>query len=109
MATFGSLIRKQPGPHIKREDGFGNPIMAGPGSHMSRGAGLHIIMAGGSTIATHGAGGLDRFTSITVRCGLRHSCSLSASDSTLASALVPLDGSPWVPMTRSIRGTDAAS
>src|SRR6476660_8985325 len=109
MATFGSLIRKQPGPRIKREDGFGNPITAGHGCHMSLGAGRHITMAGGSIMATIGAGGLDRSMFTTVRCGLRHSSSLSASGIIPASALAPLDGSQWARMIRFIRGTDAAS
>src|SRR5579864_3218403 len=109
MATFGSLIRKQPGLHIRQEDGFGSPITGGPGSVMSRGAGRHITMAGGSTIAIHGVGGLDRFTSTTVRFGLRRSSSLSALDTIPASALAPLDGFPWARMIRSTRGTGAAS
>src|SRR5579864_7726729 len=109
MATFGSHTKKQPGPHIKREDGFGSPTTAGRGSVTSHGAGRHIITDGGSTIATHGAGGLDRFTSTTVRCGLRRSSSLSALDIIQASALAPLDGFPWARMIRSTRGTGAAS
>jgi hypothetical protein len=76
---------------------------------MSRGAGRHITMEGGSITAIIGAGGLDRFTSTTVRCGLRPSSSLSASDIILASALVPSDGSPLARMIRFIPGTDAVS
>src|SRR5689334_12685842 len=109
MATFGSLIRKQPGLHIKPEDGFGSPITAGHGSHMSHGAGHHITMAGGFIIAIPGAGGLDLFMLATVRCGLRPSSSLSASDIIPASALALSDGSPLALMIRFIRGTDAAS
>src|SRR6476660_7192351 len=109
MATFGSLIRKQPGPHIKPEDGFGSLITAGHGSHMSHGAGRHITMAGGFIIAIHGAGGLDLFMLVTVRCGLRHSSSLSASGIIPASALAPSDGFPWDLTIRFIPGTDAAS
>ena len=60
MATFGSLIRKPRGRHIRREDGYGNHITAGPGYLMSRGAGRHITMAAGFITATTGAGGLDR-------------------------------------------------
>src|SRR5438270_5116173 len=109
MATSGSHIRKQPGPHIKQEDGFGSPTTAGRGSVTSLGAGHHITMAGGFITATTGAGGPDRSMFTTVRYGLRHSSFLSASDSTPASALAPLDGSPWVRMILFIPGTDAIS
>src|SRR5579864_215493 len=109
METFGSLIRKRLGPHIKLEDGFGSLTTAGPGCHMSRGAGRHITMAGGSIIAIHGAGGPDLYMSAIGRCGLRHSSSLSDLDIAPVSALAPLDGCPWVRMIRFIRGTDAAS
>src|SRR6476469_4829471 len=109
MEMFGSLIRKQPGLHIKREDGFGSPITAGHGSHMSRGAGHHITMAGGFIIAIPGAGGLDLFMLATVHCGLRHLSSLSASGIIPFSALALSDGSPLARTMRFIRGTDAAS
>src|SRR6476646_6489296 len=95
MEMSGSLIRKQRGPHIKRDDGFGNLITAGPGCLMNRGAGRHTTMGAGSTIAIPGAGGLDLFMLATVRCGLRHSSSLSALDTIPASALAPSDGCPW--------------
>src|SRR5689334_6448217 len=109
MATFGSLIRKPHGPPIKREDGFGSHITVGPGYLTNRGVGPLITTAGGSITAAAGAGGLDRFTCIIVRCGRPRLFSLSALDTTPASALVPLDGSRWVRMTRFIPGTDAAS
>src|SRR5215831_4496565 len=109
MATFGSLIRKPRGPHIKREGGCGNHITDGPGSLMSRGAGPLITMDAGFITAAPGAGGRDRSTLVIVRCGRPHLFSSSALDITPASALVPLDGSPWGHMTRFIRGTDAAS
>ena len=60
-------------------------------------------------MVTAGVGGLDRFMSAIVRCGLRHSSSLSASDIIPASALAPSDGSPWGRMIPFIPGTDAAS
>ena len=73
-----------------------------------RGVGPLITMAGGSITAAAGAGGLDRFTCIIVRCGRPRLSSLSALDTTPDSALAPLDGSPWARMTRFIPGTDAA-
>src|SRR6476646_7601401 len=109
MAMFGSLIRKLRGPPIKREDGYGSHITVGPGCLTNRGVGRHITMAGGSITAAAGAGGLDRFTCIIVRCGRPRLFSLSALDTTQDSASAPLDGSRWVRMTRFIPGTDAAS
>src|SRR5689334_10463230 len=108
-AMCGSPIRKPRGPHTKREDGSGSHIMVGPGYLTNRGVGPLITMAGGSITAAAGAGGLDRFTFIIVRCGRLRLFSLTALDTTPASALVPLDGSRWVRMTRFIPGTDAAS
>src|SRR5579871_1165187 len=109
MATFGSLIRKQRGPHTRQEDGSGSHITAGPGCLMSRGDGRLTITGGGFIMAILGAGGRDRSMCTTVRCGLRHSSSLSASDIIPALALAPSDGFPWARMIRFIRGTDAAS
>src|SRR5579864_3401372 len=109
MATCGSLIRKLRGPHIKREDGYGSHITVGPGYLTNRGVGPLITMEGGSITAAVGAGGLDRFTFIIVRCGRRRLYSLSALDTTPASALAPLDGSPWVRTILTIPGTGAAS
>src|SRR5882762_3162205 len=109
MGMFGSLIRKQPGPLIKREDGFGSHITAGSGCLTSRGAGHHITTDAGFITEITGVGGPDLFMSATVRCGLRRSSSLSASATTPASALAPSDGSPWVRMIGFIPGTDAAS
>src|SRR5260221_1238750 len=93
MATFGSLIRKRRGPHIRREDGSGSHITAGPGYLMNRGAGPLITMAAGFITVAAGAGGLDRFTFIIVRCGRPRLSSSSALDTIPASALVPSDGS----------------
>src|SRR5579859_1931224 len=109
MATFGSLIRKQRGPRIKQEDGYGSHITVGPGYLTNRGVGPLITMAGGFITTALGAGGLDQFTYIIVRCGRLRLYSSSALDTIPASALVPLDGSQWARMTRFIRGTDAAS
>src|SRR6266571_3520123 len=109
MATCGSLIRKRRGPHIRREDGFGSHITVGPGFLMSLGAGRLITTAAGFITAAAGAGGLDRFTCIIVRCGRRRLFSSSALDTTQVSALAPSDGSLWVRTILSIRGTDAAS
>src|SRR5205085_7778722 len=78
MATCGSLIRKQRGPHIRREDGCGSHIMAGLGYLTNRGAGRLITTAAGFITAAAGAGGLDRFTFIIVRCGHRRLFSSSA-------------------------------
>src|ERR1041385_7982298 len=93
MATCGSLIRKPRGPHIRREDGFGSHITAGPGFPMSLGGGPLTAMATGFIMAAPGVGGLDQFTSITVRCGRQHLSSLSALNTTRVSALGILDGS----------------
>src|SRR5215467_9281430 len=101
MAMCGSLIRKPRGPPIRREDGCGSHITAGPGYLMNRGAGHLITMAAGFITAAPGAGGLDRCTCIIVRCGRPRLFSSSALDTTQASALVPLDGFPWARMTRS--------
>src|SRR5438270_10695407 len=103
-ATFGSLTRKQRGPHIRQEDGYGSPITAGPGYLMSRGDGPHITMGVGFITAITGAGGLDRCMSAIARYGLPPSFSLSASDTAPVSALAPSDGSQWVRMIRFIPG-----
>src|SRR6185437_5753924 len=106
---FGNLIRKQRGPHIRREDGFGNHITAGLGCLMSRGAGRHITMVGGFITEITGAGGLDRFMWAIVRCGLRHLYSLLASAFMQALVSATSDGSQWGRMITIIPGTDAAS
>src|SRR5712672_3482293 len=93
MAMFGSHIRKHRGPHIKPDAGYMSPTTAGPGFPTKVGVGHLTITAGGFIIATHGAGGRARSTRTTVPSGRRHLSSLSASDTTPASALAPLNGS----------------
>src|SRR5581483_3544141 len=93
MAVSGFRLRAPIGLHIAMVVGFGNLIMDGHGFPTSRGVGRRTTMAGGFSIAAHGAGGRARYgcTRLTIRCGRRLTYPSSASttvasDSALASA-----------------------
>ena len=69
MEQCGFPPRDQAGHRTAMAAGFLNPTTGGPGFPMNPGAGRHITMAGGSSMAGTGAGGPGQSTADIVRFG----------------------------------------